>query len=91
VHLILVPSGEAGLARAVGQTHVAYTRRINFRKKWRGFLWQGRFASCVMDEPHRLLKRDLTPKKPGPKPKKPKQQKLSDIVGYRGTQYLFLA
>ena len=138
------------------------------RKKWWGFLWQGRFASCVMDEPHllsaaayvernpvkaglvaraedwpwssaaahvsdgldpvadsdwlsdriagwvcswgeyltgedlpetarllrrgestgrpigdetfvtkvgRLLKRDLTPKKPGPKPKKPKQQK----------------
>ena len=25
--------------------------RINFREKWRGYLWQGRFASFVMDEP----------------------------------------
>lgn len=29
-----------------------YTRRINFREKWRGYLWQGRFASFVMDEPY---------------------------------------
>ena len=28
-------------------------RRGTFREKWRGFLWQGRFASFVMDEPHR--------------------------------------
>jgi hypothetical protein len=31
-----------------------YTRRINFREKWRGYLWQGRFASFVMDEPYLL-------------------------------------
>jgi putative transposase len=31
-----------------------YTRRINFREKWRGYLWQGRFASFMMDEPHLL-------------------------------------
>ena len=30
------------------------TRRINFREKWRGYLWQGRFASFVMDEPSLL-------------------------------------
>jgi putative transposase len=36
------------------QTHVAYTRRINFRRNWRGYLWQGRFSSCLMDEPHLL-------------------------------------
>ena len=54
VHLIVVPSSPTGLARAVGQTHVAYTRRINFRKRWRGYLWQGRFASSPMDEPHLL-------------------------------------
>jgi putative transposase len=28
--------------------------RINFREKWRGYLWQGRFPSFVMDEPHLL-------------------------------------
>jgi len=25
---------------------------VNFREKWRGYLWQGRFGSVVMDEPH---------------------------------------
>jgi len=28
--------------------------RINFREGWRGHLWQGRFASFVMDEPYLL-------------------------------------
>jgi putative transposase len=50
VHLIAVPSTEKGLARAIGQAHCRYTRRINFRENWRGYLWQGRFASFPMDE-----------------------------------------
>ena len=54
VHLIAVPSNEQGLRRAIGEAHRRYTRRINFREKWRGYLWQGRFASFVMDEPHLL-------------------------------------
>ena len=54
VHLIAVPRSEEGLARAVGEAHRRYTRRINFREKWRGYLWQGRFASFVMDEPYLL-------------------------------------
>jgi len=32
----------------VGEMHRRYTRRINFRKNWRGYLWQGRFSSFVM-------------------------------------------
>ncbi|MHB1033107.1 MAG: transposase [Pirellulales bacterium] len=27
---------------------------VGFREKWRGYLWQGRFASFVMDEAHLL-------------------------------------
>jgi len=54
VHLIAVPQSEDGLARAIGEAHCRYTRRINFREKWRGYLWQGRFASFVMDEPYLL-------------------------------------
>ncbi len=54
VHLIAIPRSEDGLARAVGEAHRRYTRRINFREKWRGYLWQGRFASFVMDEPYLL-------------------------------------
>ena len=53
-HLIAVPSTEDGLRWAVGEAHRRYTRRINFREKWRGCLWQGRFASFVMDEPYLL-------------------------------------
>jgi putative transposase len=53
-HLIAVPSTEDGLRWAIGEAHRRYTRRINFREKWRGYLWQGRFASFVMDEPYLL-------------------------------------
>ncbi len=43
VHLIVVPESADGLRRAVGEAHRRYTRRVNFRKRWRGHLWQGRF------------------------------------------------
>ncbi len=54
VHLIAVPDEEQGLARAIGEAHRRYTRRINLREKWRGHLWQERFASFAMDEQHLL-------------------------------------
>ena len=52
VHLILVPSTADGLRRAVAEVHRRYTRMVNFRERWRGCLWQGRFASFVMSEKH---------------------------------------
>ncbi len=52
MHLIAVPQTEIGLARAIGEAHRRYTRRINFRENWRGHLWQERFASFPMDERH---------------------------------------
>ncbi len=54
VHLIAVPRAEESLRRAIGEAHRRYTRSINFREKWRGYLWQGRFASFVMDESYLL-------------------------------------
>ncbi len=54
VHLIVVPQSAGSLRRAIGEAHRRYTRRINFREGWRGHLWQGRFASFVMDEDHLL-------------------------------------
>ena len=53
-HSIAIPSSEDGLRWAIGETHRRYTRRISFREKWRGYLWQARFASFVMDEPYLL-------------------------------------
>ncbi len=54
VHLILVPGDADGLRAALGEAHRRYTRHINLRQEWRGYLWQGRFASFVMDEPYLL-------------------------------------
>ena len=53
-HLIAVPKTQVGLARAIGEAHRRYTRMINFRENWRGYLWQGRFSSFPMDERHLL-------------------------------------
>jgi putative transposase len=50
VHLIAAPSRAEALAEAVGATHLRYTRQINRRERWTGYLWQGRFASFPMDE-----------------------------------------
>jgi putative transposase len=54
VHLIVVPGSDESLALAVGKAHLRYSRLVNFREGWRGHLWQGRFASYVMDERYLL-------------------------------------
>ena len=54
IHLIATPHEDGSLAQAIGETHRNYTRCINFREKWRGYLWQGRFSSYVLDERHLL-------------------------------------
>jgi putative transposase len=54
VHLIAVPKTEDGLRLAIGEAHRRYTRHVNFREGWRGHLWQGRFASFVLDETYLL-------------------------------------
>ena len=67
VHMIVVPQSAESLRGAIGEAHRRYTRRINFRESWRGCLWQGRFASFVMDEDHILTAArcvDLNPVRP---------------------------
>ncbi|MFP3983895.1 MAG: transposase [Desulfurivibrionaceae bacterium] len=54
VHLIAVPPAQKNLMLAIGEAHRRYTRRINFSKGWKGHLWQGRFASYVLDEAYLL-------------------------------------
>jgi len=52
VHFVIFPHHRDSLALLFKEAHRRYTRRINFREKWRGHLWQERFHSFVMDEPH---------------------------------------
>ena len=54
VHLIAVPEKTESLRQAIGEAHRRYTRSINFRQKWRGHLWQERFASFPMNENYLL-------------------------------------
>lgn len=49
VHFIAVPSDESSLAKGVGNAHRRYSRMINFREGWRGYLFQGRFFSCPLE------------------------------------------
>ena len=54
VHLIAIPEHEESLARAIGESHRRYTRMKNFDAGIRGYLFQGRFNSCVLDQQHLL-------------------------------------
>jgi putative transposase len=54
VHLIVVPREERSLALGVGEAHRRYTQMKNAAVKVRGYLFQGRFNSCVLDEKHLL-------------------------------------
>jgi putative transposase len=54
VHLMLTPPSPDALRAALAEAHRRYSRMVNFREGWRGYLWQGRFASCPMDEAHAL-------------------------------------
>src|SRR6478752_1519311 len=52
VHIIVVPEDEDGLWRTFRSVHRHYTGYINARMRVTGHLWQGRYGSVAMDEPH---------------------------------------
>ncbi len=54
VHLILRPADTDGLGRALGAAHRRWANYVNARGRWRGHLFDGRFASVAMDEAHLL-------------------------------------
>ena len=54
VHFIAVPPEESALARAFGAAHRRYTTMKNKEAGVKGFLFQGRFFSTVLNERHLL-------------------------------------
>ncbi len=54
IHLIAVPESTDSLMKAIGEAHRRYARMVNFREGWRGYFWQGRFSSFIMDEVYLL-------------------------------------
>ncbi len=55
VHFIATPTKEDSLAKTFNTAHMRYSQYFNKKLNQRGHLWQGRFYSCVLDEPHLIL------------------------------------
>jgi putative transposase len=52
VHLIAVPQHPHSLARMLQRVHSEYARSVHLRQRRVGHLWQARFGSVPLDEPH---------------------------------------
>ncbi len=52
VHFIAVPLDSSALSRTFNQAHMRYAQYFNRKNGWTGHLWQGRFFSCCLNEPH---------------------------------------
>ena len=52
VHLVAIPAHELSLAIGIGRAQWGYSRAFHRRHGKSGALWQARFFSCPMDEPH---------------------------------------
>ncbi|MFC1808274.1 transposase [Candidatus Omnitrophota bacterium] len=55
VHFIGIPEREDSLARTFNTAHMRYAQYVNKKEKRNGHLWQGRFFSCILDNPHLLM------------------------------------
>ncbi len=66
VHLIAIPGKPDGLAQAMKQINGRYACYWNISHQANGHVWQGRFYSCPLDEPHlweALRYTELNPKR----------------------------
>jgi len=52
VHFIAIPEREDSLARTFNCAHMRYSQYFNKKAGTSGHLWQGRFYSCILDQPH---------------------------------------
>jgi len=52
VHFVCVPRSDDALAKTFNTLHMRYSQYFNNKNERSGHLWQGRFYSCILDEPH---------------------------------------
>lgn len=55
VHFIAIPYKIDSLAKTFNAAHMRYSQYLNEKLEKKGHLWQGRFYSCILDEPHLIL------------------------------------
>ena len=88
VHLIVIPSTADGLAQALKQTHGRYATYWNTVYRASGHVWQGRYYSCPLDEPHlweALRYAELNPLRAG-MVAKPESWSWSSAASHCGTK-----
>lgn len=54
IHLIAVPQHPESFRRGLGVAQWKYSLLINLQHDWKGYLWQSRFKSYPLDDPHLL-------------------------------------
>ncbi|MCA9291708.1 MAG: transposase [Phycisphaerales bacterium] len=54
VHLVVIPDDPAALGRAIGRTHLAFSRYFNVKYGRSGHVWQNRYFSCPLDADHHV-------------------------------------
>jgi putative transposase len=52
IHLIATPPTVDALSSGIGQAHHLYSQALHEKRSLTGYLWEGRFYSCPMDENH---------------------------------------
>lgn len=52
IHAIVVPSSREALSKTIRETHASYAAAFNRKYALTGSLWEMRFYSCAMEEPH---------------------------------------
>ena len=52
VHLVATPEREDSMARVMGPAQAEYARWLHVRQRQVGHLWQNRFHSCPLGDPH---------------------------------------
>ncbi len=51
-HVICLPDRKNSMASALGRANAEYSRWVHIQRRQNGQLWQGRYRSCLLDEPH---------------------------------------
>lgn len=64
IHLVVIPENNHSLANALGEAHQHYTKAFNFHSSTKGYLFQGRFFSCPLDNMHTLAAIAYTERNP---------------------------
>jgi putative transposase len=55
IHLVAIPLQDDSLAKTIGNTHRRYSRWINTKRSLSGHLWENRYFSTPLDEPHTMV------------------------------------